>query len=105
MHRSLGIVRCRKAEQMLAQRPSNRDEKLLACLARGEANLIPFEIDLRPGERGEIAETLTSVEAELDEALPFDIGNREDGSQLIYRERTPFEGGTVLDRFDPFTGS
>src|SRR5262245_46353238 len=87
---------------MFAQRRGNRDEQSLASFARCQCNLITFEIDLRPGQRSEIAETLASVEPALDQTRPFFIGNAQDGAELVNCERASLENGAVLDGLDSF---
>ena len=73
---------------MLRQRGSERDHEFLAGLASCQADLIAGQIDLRPGQGGDVSEALTCVEPELDQAFPFVVCHIEHGVQLIDGERT-----------------
>ena len=96
------MVRSCNSEQMFAQWRGNREKERLAGLADGEANFVTAEVDLRPSEGGEISEPLTSIDAELDEALPFFVGDSEDGAQLVQGEGAALEVSAILNRLNGF---
>jgi hypothetical protein len=81
---------------MFSQRQCNRDQQLLVGFTCCQANLVTLQVDLAPSEASQIPETLASVEAELDQALPFIIGNAKDRAQFVNREWTPLEDFAVF---------
>src|SRR5262245_21603756 len=88
MNRSLWVVGSRQRQQMLTQRSSDRDGYPASGRASAETDFFLAKINVGPGKGRHIAETLTRVETELDQALPFKICNSEHRPDFIEGKRT-----------------
>src|SRR5271166_4649386 len=89
MQRGSGCIRRWKIFQMFSKRRGNRQNQTLAGLACFKSNFASNQIDIVPGEPGEVSKPLSGIEAKENKAFPFIVCKIQNAANLGDREWTP----------------
>src|SRR6516165_9835774 len=85
--RLLRIVADRHLQKECLQRCSDRNLNASFCLARNEREFCAREINVLPSQTCDVAESLTRVKTEQDQATPFAVRGAQKPLDLRQRER------------------